>query len=543
MTDDLLASALAYHDATKHHFHAAAKGPGFLDWASQPDPFRRYAGAPLVALDYIEPVDTPLWGEALGLEAEPAPLDKRFISQLLCDSLAISAWKAAGSEPWALRINPSSGNLHPTEGYVLSGPINGLSDKPAVYHYAPREHGLELCAEVRLELWQSLTVGLHESVVLVGLSSIHWREAWKYGGRAYRYCQHDAGHAIAAVTLAAACLGWRARLLDAPGDTQLASFMGLHGFGDAEPETPDCLIALYPAGKCADDWMPPQEAVKCFDDLPWQGSANVLSSSHMDWPAIDQVAEAAGKPAGDSMPTLTGLPQPRFEGASAVSARKIIRARRSAVAMDGASAMTITDFYRMLIRLLPDTSRAPWHAWPFEPFVHLLLFVHRVRGVDPGLYVLLRNPSAQAEMQPAFAETFEWAKPGDCPQGMPLFRLARGDARATAAQLSCQQNIAADGCVAFAMLTEFERALKVGPWMYPRLHWECGMIGQMLYLEAEAMGLSGTGIGCFFDDPVCGLLGLSGGQHQWQSLYHFTIGSAVKDTRLTTLPAYPPPVA
>ena len=39
---------------------------------------------------------------------------------------------------------------------------------------------------------------------LIGLSSVHWREAWKYGERAFRYCQHDAGHAIGTVRIAAA---------------------------------------------------------------------------------------------------------------------------------------------------------------------------------------------------------------------------------------------------------------------------------------------------------------------------------------------------
>ena len=62
------------------------------------------------------------------------------------------------------------------------------------------------------------------------------------------------------------------------------------------------------------------------------------------------------------------------------------------------------------------------------------------------------------------------------------------------------------------------------------------MIGQALYLEAEAQGFRGTGIGCYFDDPVHELIGVSG--HGWQSLYHFTVGRPVEDPRLTTLPAY-----
>ena len=63
------------------------------------------------------------------------------------------------------------------------------------------------------------------------------------------------------------------------------------------------------------------------------------------------------------------------------------------------------------------------------------------------------------------------------------------------------------------------------------------MIGQVLYLEAEAAGLRGTGIGCFFDDPMHELLGLTG--IRYQDLYHFTVGGPVEDRRLATMPAYP----
>lgn len=48
--------------------------------------------------------------------------------------------------------------------------------------------------------------------------------------------------------------------------------------------------------------------------------------------------------------------------------------------------------------------------------------------------------------------------------------------------------------------------------------------------------MCGTGIGCFFDDPVHAALGLE--DNTFQSLYHFTIGQPVEDPRLATLPAY-----
>ena len=61
----------------------------------------------------------------------------------------------------------------------------------------------------------------------VGLTSITWREAWKYGERAFRYCQHDVGHALAALRFAAAALGWRLQLLQEWDDAMLARLLGL----------------------------------------------------------------------------------------------------------------------------------------------------------------------------------------------------------------------------------------------------------------------------------------------------------------------------
>ncbi len=91
------------------------------------------------------------------------------------------------------------------------------------------------------------------------------------------------------------------------------------------------------------------------------------------------------------------------------------------------------------------------------------------------------------------------------------------------------------------MIVDFEGPLQThGAWIYRRFFWETGMIGQVFYLEAEAAGIRSTGIGCFFDDPMHDLFGFK--DRKYQSLYHFTVGGPVEDTRLTTLPPYPPDV-
>jgi len=45
--------------------------------------------------------------------------------------------------------------------------------------------------------------------------------------------------------------------------------------------------------------------------------------------------------------------------------------------------------------------------------------------------------------------------------------------------------------------------------------------------------------GSFFDEATHEILGLAG--RRYQTIYHFTVGAPVEDTRLTSLPAYPPP--
>jgi hypothetical protein len=123
----------------------------------------------------------------------------------------------------------------------------------------------------------------------------------------------------------------------------------------------------------------------------------------------------------------------------------------------------------------------------------------------------------------------------EAPSELPLYVLEHGDFRSKAQSASCDQDIAADGAFAIAMISEFSRVERE-PYRYRLLHWEAGMIGQVLYLGAEACGIRGTGMGCYFDDTTHDLLGLR--DNAWQDLYHFAAGKHVEDKRLTALPPY-----
>lgn len=537
--------ALEYHERTKHHFNRYARSLGYLDWTTQPDPFRRYHGAPLVPLRFSEDAPAPSYDDLFVpgvVQCQAVTLTT--ISEFFEFALALSAWKQYQGSRWALRVNPSSGNLHPTEGYLVIGPVDGLGDTPGVYHYAPKEHGLERRAGFSSHGWEALIEEFPRGTFLAGLASIHWREAWKYGERAYRYCQHDAGHALAALTVSAAVQGWNVYHLPTWSDADIAALLGLDrgdDFADAEREQPDLLVAVVPTPSAG--VVHPATTLDAIAEIThssWLGRANCLSKDHMKWELIDAVTNACYKPITPP-PVLKAVDvfgPPLASDRPPASARTIIRQRRSAVAFDGITSIAAKQFYLMLDRVLPRHERMPWKTLGPPACVHLGLFVHRVEGLPSGLYFLVRDPARLLDLRAATDPTFLWSKPRGCPESMPLYLLCSGDARHVADQLSCGQDIAADSAFSLGMIAEFEQPMNAhGAWFYRRLFWETGVIGQILYLEAEAAGVRATGIGCFFDDEVHDLFGFHG--MAYQSLYHFTIGGPVEDTRLTVLPPYP----
>jgi SagB-type dehydrogenase family enzyme len=550
-----------YHDGTKHHFDRFAPSLGYLDWASQPRPFRSFAGAP--AFDFssatrvsgLRKIAYDRLYDPSGLE--PLPVTAATIGHFLRHSLGLSAWKAFRGARWSLRVNPSSGNLHPTEAYLLVGPLGDFAETPGVWHYAPDRHAIERRCAFDRSAWTAAEAGEPTDSFFVALTSIHWRESWKYGERAFRYCQHDLGHAIAALSLSAAVCGWRLAIDPAWDRGAIAAVAGVDrddDYSEAEREEPACMMRVTrsatesPSGGVAG-------LIDAVREGRWFGRASQLSENHVQWTFIDQVARATEDPGHTPdvrlKPDTTDVwlepdttdvrlkPDTTYElnRGEAPDAAKIILQRRSALAFDGASIIGQGSFLRMLERTMPAPG-APWRATWWSPRIHLALFVHRVEGIAPGLYLLLRSSAAITRLRAAFNPNFVWALAGG---RLPLFLLEPGDYRRRSQRVSCDQNIASDGFFSLGMIADFEAGLDAnGPSFYRHLFWETGVVGPVLYLEAEAAGARATGIGCFYDDPVHQLLGIdetSG--HSFQSLYHFTVGMPVEDTRLTSEPGYP----
>ncbi|MBW7996925.1 MAG: SagB/ThcOx family dehydrogenase [Candidatus Glassbacteria bacterium] len=526
---------IAYHDRTKHGILRLAPSAGYLDRANQPLPFRFYEGAPGLDL----PLGLPDPDEHhLALYRRSSNLQTCGLSNLskfLELSLGLSAWKELQGNRWSLRMNPSSGNLHPTECHLILPGSEGLDS--GLYHYSPFGHSLERRAALGDGTGKILEEHFGGEGFLLGLTSIFWRESWKYGERAYRYCNHDTGHALACLSFSAALLGWKVRWLGNPGDSEIAALLGLDrtGFPDYEDERAD-LLCFVAAGKLNAS-VPGGVPVELADQLrnvELAGTPNRLSREHREWKIIGHVAQTASKPSTEYPETAFGSPPLLEKSVSALKAAEIIRRRRSVweFSMEQSFAGR-NEFLSILDRTVPRSGMAPFDCGLGPARVQLVLFVHDVSGLEQGLYAFLRDESCREELEDSFSAEFAWERADGA---LPLYVLRTGDYRNQSMTLSCNQQIAGFGTFAVAMVARFRETLEEAPWAYPQLFRECGQVGQALYLEAEAQGLRGTGIGCYFDDPVHELLGIQ--DNRWQSLYHFTVGAPIEDARLQSYPPY-----
>jgi nitroreductase len=544
-----------YHEETKHHFHRYAKSLGFLDWASQPNPFRFYEGqTPLLLpllkkdpggghLDLYDRPRNPAWD-----------FEVQSVAAFLELSLGLSAWKqTSDGAKWALRMNASSGNLHPTEAHLLLPPL-GRHLRPAVaasramptdddelwsgglYHYNPYLHALEPRGTIGVPAWARVRTHFQAPGFFIALTSIYWREAWKYGERALRYCHHDVGHALAALSFAGNLLGWRVTCLSAPSDADMRLLLGFDSttWPEGDDEQPDVFCFVSSATVAAVPRGVPSDILRVLTLSETEGRPNRLSETHQGWPIIEETAAALKKPrTPETSVKFPEVPPLLQTPSSSRSAAQLIRQRRSAVEFDGVTSMSRASFLTVLDKTLPRNGWAPFDTELGDPLVHLLLFVHRVPDLESGLYFFVRNPADLQDLKRSCRREFSWK---GVEAALPLYQLKTGDFAGEAARMSCHQSIAGQSAFSLGMIAKFRTVIEKAPWKYKHLFWECGMIGQTLYLEAEAQGLRGTGIGCFFDEAVHEVLGVQ--QQSYQSLYHFTIGGPVEDTRLTTLPAY-----
>lgn len=208
---------------------------GGLDWANQPDTYKRYPRAPRLALPSPQTAGgSGLWTVLAMRQSvrdfQTAPLTLAELSQLL--------WAAQGItrqvQGYSFRTAPSAGALYPVETYLVIHSIQGIG--PGVYHYAVETHELEelRSGDYRLPAAKAAMdqgIAAEANVVFVW-TAVFERSKWKYRQRAYRYIYLDAGHIAANLALAAVALGLGSCQVAALYDDEANALLGVDGVNE-----------------------------------------------------------------------------------------------------------------------------------------------------------------------------------------------------------------------------------------------------------------------------------------------------------------------
>ena len=301
-------------------------------------------------------------------------------------------------------------------------------------------------------------------------------------------------------------------------------------FVDAEREDPACIVAMTVAAPfdCSRDTA--ERLAAAISRSQWSGRASQLSEDHVEWSFIDEIARATQDEGRDrskgsekyerseGSERSEGCRGPRGPRGVRVVARQADRCARAAPAaperdrVRGRSTIGRAAFVGMLSRVLAGRGR----RGPVSGGRRAFIWPCSSTGwttFRQGCTCCCAIPDALNQLRGAPPQT-------SC--GNPPTNNCRSGASQRAIRdrsphvFSCDQDIAADGFFSLGMLADFDASLAAfGPSFYRNLFWETGMVGQVLYLEAEAAGARATGIGCFFDDPVHDVLGLRG--HAFQA--------------------------
>ena len=485
MTNQDLECTWKYHNGTKHSWESVRASAHFLDWSNQPRLYKVYRDRESTQLptDRIEsgrPALSAIRGNG-ATTPQLASVSLQALADILYFAAGITRRRAHAGGELLFRAAACTGALYSIELYVLCREVQGL---PAgIYLFSPIDFSLKLLRHgdfsgVLADATSREPSVVHAPVTII-CTGTYWRNAWKYQARTYRHFGWDNGTILANLLAVALARDLPAKVVNGFVDDDLNSLLGL----DAGREV---VLNLVPLGYVLNPATASKEATLPLrlDSLPYSTteidypvmremhSASSLSTAREvnDWRAVSfsgPLRSCSGRffpldPSGESEAPSDVIEQVILRrGSSRRFLRKAISFRQLSTILYGATQGVPADFI--------NRPGAQWND--------LYLIAHAVDGLEPGAYVLHRNP---------------WR----------LEHLRAGEFRRVTGRLGLDQELSADCSAAVFFLADLAQILKCfGNRGYRATQLEAGIIGGRLYLAAYAQRLGATGL-TFYDDEV-----------------------------------------
>jgi len=471
-----------YHGATKHSYWSVRSGGHVLDWETKPSLFKLYPTLPVTPLPRdVEPPDAQALAAVSAFEAiGNRSLDLGRLAQVLFYCAGLTKKKIyPGGEEHYFRAAACTGALYEVEIYVVSSDLPGLA--AGVYHFSPADFALRRLREgdFRGELARAAAgeEAVSRAPVTLILTAIYWRNAWKYGARAYRHFYWNSGTILANLLATTASASISARVVSGFIDARVDRLLGI----DAEREASLCLVPLGAHSPALD---PPEVPPIAPETVP-------LSKEEVDYPEIRRMRAASMLESDEEIqvwraafarpPSLQSggarYPlDPLAEGI--VSGRTLgdVILRRGSTRRFARTAISFPQLSTILDR---STRGVPtdFLGGPGTTLLDTYLIANDVEGLPNGAFYF--SPSDRA-----------------------LESLKEGGFRREAGYLCLEQQLGADASVVVFFLADLSRLLdRHGNRGYAAAQLEAGIVAGKIYLCAYALGLGTTGT-TFYDDDV-----------------------------------------
>ncbi len=478
-----MGTALEYHEATKHSSVSVRTNPHFMDWSIKPTLYKDYPRLEAMALARDFPL--PVRGVFECLKpCRGGQVDAKHLASLLFYSAGVTKRvRLADGSFHHFRAAPCTGALYHIEAYAVAGDVPGL---PAgVYHFDPLSFALRPLrrGDHRAHLAEAVAdEGAGRSPLLLVLTSVFWRNAWKYQARCYRHAYWDSGVLLAQLLASASALGLRCRVLAGFVDGRVNDLLGVDGrreaalevvaLGEPSPERPGGPPILSPLPR---DGLPPPGREVGYPLLEKAHRASALAAPDdvQAWRA--PLVRPPLPPAGPPVP----LPPPATSSASL---------QEGVLRRGSARSFAHKPVSPAQLAALLSALWAPVDAdfLSGDSLVDAYLIAHAVEPLEPGVY-FCRGPLGGASAS--------------------LERVKAGNFRGWTGHLCLDQPLGSDASLAFFFMADLERVLThFGDRGYRAAQLEAGIRGGNLYLGAYGLGLGASGI-TFYDDEVTDFLG------------------------------------
>lgn len=454
-----------------------------MDPANRPLPFKVYTGLellpfgrPWAPLD--EPATEALAGRGRVGRRHPTRND---VERICHFSNGVLRWREV---PWlpggrmAFRAAPCTGALYHIELYLACAGLEGL---PAgLYHYCARDSGFRC---LRPGDWRGLLAeaaageaSTVDAPAVLLVTSTFWRNAWKYGPRAYRHAYWDGGVVIANALAAAHALNLPARVVMGFVDAAVNRLIDV----DPDAEAAIAMVALGGGGSAPPGMSPPQPLGLATEPLSaFQERFDLIPAAHAATSFGDRSQVLAWRHSAEATPSAEPIEtSPGHRGGPSLEEAIIRRRSTRSFAVTPITQGQLIDLLDCALAPVPsDAGIGPGS-------VHLAL--NGVEGMDPGTFRVDGG-------------------------GITLIRSwPEAGIRAAAMQMSLDQELAADAAVNVCFLADLDSVLdRMGDRGWRAVHMGAAIAAGRLEVAAQALGMGATGL-TFFDDEVTDLFGLDG---------------------------------